>query len=142
MICEKTEENYHEMMVHPSVQVLLSKGKKELDVLIIGGGDGGAARELLRYEEVKRIKVAELDGDVIESCREFIPKTAKAYDNPRVEIAVGDGLAYVESTSEKWDLILCDGCDPIGEGCNLFSDSFYKNCYKILSENGIFLTQG
>lgn len=69
MICEKTEENYHEMMVHPSVQVLLSKGKKELNVLIIGGGDGGAARELLRYEEVKRIKVAELDGDVIESCR-------------------------------------------------------------------------
>ena len=142
MICEKTEENYHEMMVHPSVQVLLSKGKKELNVLIIGGGDGGAARELLRYEEVKRIKVAELDGDVIESCREFIPKTAKAYDNPRVEIDVGDGLAYVESTEERWDLILCDGCDPIGEGCNLFSDSFYKNCYKILNNHGIFLTQG
>lgn len=69
MICEKTEENYHEMMVHPSVQIMLQKGKKELDVLIIGGGDGGAARELLRYPQVNKIKVAELDNDVIESCR-------------------------------------------------------------------------
>lgn len=59
-----------------------------------------------------------------------------------MEIDVGDGLAYVKSTEERWDLILCDGCDPIGEGCNLFSDSFYKNCYKILNNHGIFLTQG
>ena len=87
------------MMVHPSVQILLQKGKKTLDVLIIGGGDGGAARELLRYPQVNKIKVAELDGDVIESCREFIPKTAKSFDDPKVEISVGDGLAYVASTN-------------------------------------------
>ena len=87
------------MMVHPSVQLLLLKGKQALDVLIIGGGDGGAARELLRYPQVNKIKVAELDGVVIESCRQFIPKTAKSFDDPKVELAVGDGLAYVANTT-------------------------------------------
>ncbi len=114
MICEKTEENYHEMMVHPAVQMLLAKGKTEMNVLIIGGGDGGAARELLRYEQVKKVVVAELDGDVIDSCREFIPKTAKSFDHPKVKIQLGDGLAYVKDTKDTYDLILCDGCDPVG----------------------------
>ena len=72
------------MMVHPSVQLLLLKGKQALDVLIIGGGDGGAARELLRYPQVNKIKVAELDGEVIESCRKFIPKTGAAFDHEKV----------------------------------------------------------
>lgn len=130
------------MMVHPSVQLLLLKGKQALDVLIIGGGDGGAARELLRYPQVNKIKVAELDGEVIESCRKFIPKTAAAFDHPKVQIALGDGLAYVADTADKWDLILCDGCDPIGEGANLFSNNFYTNCHRILKPDGIFLTQG
>lgn len=84
MICEKTEANYHEMMVHPAVQILLEKGKKNMKVLIIGGGDGGAARELLRYPQVDKIKVAELDGEVIESCRRHIPQTASAFDDPKV----------------------------------------------------------
>lgn len=129
-------------MVHPSVQLLLLKGKQALDVLIIGGGDGGAARELLRYPQVNKIKVAELDGEVIESCRKYIPKTGQAFDNPKVEIALGDGLAYVATTQDQWDLILCDGCDPIGEGSNLFTTEFYSNCHRILRDDGIFLTQG
>lgn len=142
MICEKTEENYHEMMVHPVMQILLQKGKKNINALIIGGGDGGAARELLRYEELEKVVVAELDGDVISSCREHIPKTGKAFDHEKVKIQLGDGLAYVESTKDKYDVILCDGCDPVGEACNLFAESFYENCYKILTDDGIFLTQG
>lgn len=69
------------MMVHPVMQVLLQKGKKDIKALIIGGGDGGAARELLRYPELNKVIVAELDGDVISSCREHIPKTAHAFDH-------------------------------------------------------------
>lgn len=83
------------MMVHPVMQILLHKGKNNINALIIGGGDGGAARELLRYSEVNKIVVAELDGDVISSCREHIPKTAHAFDHEKVTIQLGDGLAYV-----------------------------------------------
>lgn len=68
----------------------------------------------MRYPQLNKVVVAELDGDVIESCRKHIPKTAHAFDNDKVEIKLGDGLAYVKDTSDKWDLILCDGCDPVG----------------------------
>lgn len=137
MITEKDEFMYHEMITH----IPMAVNPNIKNVLIIGGGDGGAARELLRYNSIEHIDLVEIDSEVVEVCQKFIPQTASMLDDARVTIYYEDGLAYVRKTKKVYDLIIVDSTDPFGPGEGLFTREFYGNCYKALSECGILINQ-
>lgn len=137
MLTEKDEFIYHEMIVHPAMAV--NPGIEA--VLVIGAGDGGTARELSRYETIKTIDVVEIDKMVIDVCREYLPQTACGFDDPRVNVMIQDGLKYIRSVENKYDLIIVDSTDPFGPGEGLFTKEFYGNCYKALKEDGIMVNQ-
>lgn len=139
MLTEKDEFIYHEMMthvpmaVHPAVR----------NVLVIGGGDGGTVRELLRYPEIETIDLVEIDEEVVEVCRRYLPQTAKCLDNEdgRISFHYEDGLKYVRHCHDMYDLIIVDSTDPFGPGEGLFTKEFYGNCYKALRDDGIMVNQ-
>jgi spermidine synthase len=110
-------------------------------VLVIGAGDGGAARELCKYPGIETVDVAEIDRRVTEVCREYLPQTACGFDDPRVKPHFMDGLKYVRHTKEKYDLIIVDSTDPSGPGEVLFTKEFYGGCLSALTENGILVNQ-
>ena len=136
---EKDEAAYHEMIAQ--VPVLAHGGVRR--ALIIGGGDGGALRELLKHRDIEKVTLVELDRQVVELCREHLPKlSAGAFDDPRAEILFDDGIAYVAGCRETFDLILVDSTDPLpGPGEVLFSDPFYADCKRLLGEDGVLITQ-
>lgn len=137
MLTEKDEFIYHEMLVHVPMAV-----QPEIKrVLVIGGGDGGILRELTRYDRLERVMVAEIDAAVVDACRKHLPLTGCGFDDPRVEIMITDGLRYVRSCHEKFDLIIVDSTDPFGPGENLFTREFYGNCYRALTDVGILVNQ-
>ncbi len=137
MLTEKDEYIYHEMMVHVPLAVNPSAKK----VLVIGAGDGGVIRELTRYTTVEHIDMVEIDELVVEVCRKYLPLTACCLDDPRVHITYQDGLKYVRTKENEYDLIIVDSTDPFGPGEGLFTKEFYGNCYKALNENGIIVNQ-
>ncbi len=137
MLTEKDEFIYHEMIVHTPMAV----HPHVKNVLVIGAGDGGAVRELTRYPEIGRIDLAEIDGQVIEVCKKFLPQTSSKMDDPRVHIYVEDGLKFVRRHADEYDLIIVDSTDPFGPGEGLFTKEFYGNCYKALKEDGIMVNQ-
>ncbi len=137
MLTEKDEFIYHEMIVHTPLAV----HPHVKNVLVIGAGDGGAVRELTRYPEIGRIDLAEIDGQVIEVCKKFLPQTSCKMDDPRVHIYVEDGLKFVRRHADEYDLIIVDSTDPFGPGEGLFTNEFYGNCYKALKEDGIMVNQ-
>ncbi len=137
MLTEKDEFIYHEMMAHVPMAVHPNVKK----VLLIGAGDGGTVREILRYETVEHIDLVEIDKEVMDVCRKFLPFTAAGLDDERVNIHVEDGMRYVRRVKDFYDLIIVDSTDPFGPGEGLFSKEFYGNCYKALNENGIMVNQ-
>ncbi len=137
MLTEKDEFIYHEMIVHPAMAV----SPLVRDVLVIGAGDGGVARELTRYDAIRKIDLVEIDEMVIKVCREFLPQTACGFDDKRVNILIQDGLKYIRSCEDQYDLIIVDSTDPFGPGEGLFTKEFYGNCYKALREHGIMINQ-
>lgn len=137
MLTEKDEFMYHEMIVH----VPMASNPDIKNVLVIGAGDGGTVRELTKYDSIENIDMAEIDGRVIDVCREFIPSTACKLDDPRVHIRVEDGLKYVRTKENCYDLIIVDSTDPFGPGEGLFTSEFYGNCCNALTENGILVNQ-
>lgn len=137
MLTEKDEFMYHEMIAH----VPMASNPDIKRVLVIGAGDGGTIRELVKYNNIEHIDMAEIDGRVIEVCREHIPSTACALDDPRVHIHVEDGLKYVRRKENCYDLIIVDSTDPFGPGEGLFTSEFYGNCCNALTENGILVNQ-
>lgn len=137
MLTEKDEFIYHEMIVHVPMAVHPNVRK----VLIIGAGDGGAVRELVRYPEVEHIDLVEIDEQVIQVCRQFLPRTSCRLDDPRVHIFYEDGLKFVRSREDEYDLIIVDSTDPFGPGEGLFTKEFYGNCYKALREDGVMVNQ-
>lgn len=137
MLTEKDEFVYHEMLTHPSLYAHPYPEK----VLIIGGGDGGTLREVLKHKSVKKVVMAEIDGMVVEASKKYFPTVSSEFDNPRAEVLITDGIRYVKETTEKFDVILIDSTDPIGPAEGLFNFAFYQNCYNILTENGIITTQ-
>ena len=137
MITERDEFIYHEMITH----VALCVNPDIKKVLLIGGGDGGSARELLKYDTIEKIDLVEIDETVVRACKKFIPQTASCLDNPRVEIHIGDGLKYVRRRADEYDLIIIDYTDPLGVGEGLFTKEFYGNCFNALKENGIMINQ-
>ncbi len=137
MLTEKDEFIYHEMIVHVPMAVHPNVKK----VLVIGAGDGGAVRELTAYPEIRHIDLVEIDEEVIRVCREFLPRTACRLDDERVHIHYEDGLKFVRSREDEYDLIIVDSTDPFGPGEGLFTKEFYGNCYKALKEDGIMVNQ-
>ena len=138
MLTEKDEFIYHEMIVH----VPMAVHPHVRDVLVIGAGDGGVIRELTRYPDITHIDMVEIDPEVVAVCREYLPKTAGPWlDDPRVSIHYEDGLKFVRSCENAYDLIIVDSTDPFGPGEGLFTREFYGNCYKALRQNGIMVNQ-
>lgn len=138
MIAERDEFVYHDMIAH----VPLFVHPKPRRVLIIGGGDGGTAREVIRDENVQKCTMVEIDKMVIDACKEFIPVTSSALADAKVDLIIGDGVRYVAETPEKFDIILFDSTDPIGPAERLFGPEFYANVYNILNDDGIVVSQG
>lgn len=135
---EADEAIYHEMMVH--VPLLTHDHPKS--VLIIGGGDGGAVREIVKHPSVERIVLIELDPGVIEFSKKYLPNLSKgAFEDPRLKVEIADGAQFVKQCSETFDVIICDSTDPIGPGKVLFTPQFYGACKKLLTKGGIFVNQ-
>ncbi len=137
MVTEKDEFIYHEMIVHVPMATNLNIKK----VLVIGAGDGGTIRELVRYPGIEQIDMVEIDSMVVEVCKTHLKQTACSLDDPRVTIYYEDGLRYVRNIDKEYDLILVDSTDPFGPGEGLFTKEFYGNCYKALSDKGILVNQ-
>lgn len=137
MLTEKDEFIYHEMITH----VAMSVHPNPKNILVIGAGDGGVIRELTQYKEIENIDLVEIDEKVLEVCREFLPKTSCKLDEPRVNIHIADGLKFIRSCEDKYDIIIVDSTDPFGPGEGLFTKEFYGNCYKALHDDGIMINQ-
>ncbi|MDA0676098.1 MAG: polyamine aminopropyltransferase [Proteobacteria bacterium] len=136
---EADEFVYHEMLTHVP---MLAHGHVR-DVLIVGGGDGGILREVLRHRKVRRAVMVEIDGRVVELCRRYLPTlNAGAFDDKRAEVRIGDGIAYVKDAPDgSFDLVIVDSTDPMGPGKVLFGDAFYRACKRILKTKGLVVTQ-
>lgn len=137
MLTEKDEFIYHEMIVHPAMAV----NPKIETVLVIGAGDGGVARELSRYKTIKKIDLVEIDEMVVEACKAYLPRTACGFEDGRVNVIFQDGLKYIRSCHDQYDLIIVDSTDPFGPGEGLFTKEFYGNCFKALKDDGIMVNQ-
>lgn len=139
MVTEKDEFCYHDMIAH--VPIFTHPNVKK--VLVIGGGDGGTAREVLRHKNVERCVMVEIDAMVVDACKEHIPQTAAVLSqDPRLDLIIDDGVKFVKETKEKFDLVLVDSTDPIGPATPLFNVDFYKDVYNILEDDGIVVSQG
>jgi spermidine synthase len=108
---------------------------------VVGAGDGGALRELGRYPGIESIDVVEIDGMLVDACKEYLPTTAAGYNDPRITVHIQDGLKFIRRLSDIYDLIIVDSTDPFGPGEVLFTKEFYGNCYKALREDGIMINQ-
>ena len=115
------------LAVHPDVK----------NVLIIGGADGGVAKELINYKTIERIDVVEPDETLAEVCREYFPELTCGLDDERVNVYIQDGLRFLRSKTDEYDLIINDATDPFGYTEGLFTKEFYGSCYKALKEDGI-----
>lgn len=136
-ITEKDEFIYHEMIVHPAMYTHPNPEK----VLIIGGGDGGTLREVLKHKSVKKADMVEIDGRVVENSKRFFPEVACAFTDSRAHLMIEDGIKYIKDTKEKYDLIIVDSSDPVGPAVELFGLEFYKEAYKVLNDDGMIVVQ-
>lgn len=135
---ERDEFIYHEMMAHVP---LLAHGDAKR-VLIVGGGDGGMLREVLRHSNVEHVTQVEIDQAVIDMSKEFLPKHSNgAFDDVRANIVIADGIEFIQNCQEQFDVIISDSTDPIGPGEVLFTSHFYAECQRCLTEGGILATQ-
>ncbi|MGB8701327.1 MAG: spermidine synthase [Thermosynechococcaceae cyanobacterium] len=137
---QRDEFLYHEGLVHPPL-ILHGDPKK---VLILGGAEGATIREVLRWKGVERIVMVDIDGEVVDACRELLPEMHQgAFDDPRVELIIDDAQKFIETTDEKWDAILSDLTDPIesGPAFPLFTQEHYQQVSQILSPNGVLVVQ-
>ncbi len=129
---------YHEMLTHVPV---LAHGYAK-DVLIIGGGDGGMAREVLKHSTVERVTMVEIDAGVVDFSNTYLPQLSQgAFDDPRLELVIADGAAFVKETEKRFDVIIVDSTDPVGPGEVLFTDTFYGHTKRCLKPGGILVTQ-
>ncbi|MDR2532909.1 MAG: polyamine aminopropyltransferase [Oscillospiraceae bacterium] len=137
MLTERDEFIYHDMIVH----VPMAVNPDIRRVLVVGAGDGGAVRELCRYDYIEKIDLVEIDELVVEISKKYLPATACSFHDKRLEIFYQDGLKFIRKCHECYDLIIVDSTDPFGPGEDLFTKEFYGNCFKALTENGIMVNQ-
>ena len=134
---EADEFIYNEMVTHVPMAVHPHVKK----VLIIGGGDGGVAREFTAYPEIEEIDVVEPDEQFVEVCKEYFPEAAKGFEDSRVQVFYQDGLRFLRGRSDEYDIIINDATDPFGHTEGLFTKEFYGSCYKALKADGIMVYQ-
>ena len=142
---EADEYVYHEMLAHPAIlarkAALRSGPEDRLDILIVGGGDGGCLREALRHPEVRATQV-EIDPRVVELAKTWLPAlSAGAFDDPRADLVFADGARFVAETDRRFDVAIVDSTDPVGPGAALFTEDFYRNCKRCLKAGGVLITQ-
>ncbi|MFS8523849.1 MAG: polyamine aminopropyltransferase [Limnochordales bacterium] len=134
---ERDEFVYHEMLVH----VALNTHPNPRRVVVIGGGDGGTIREVLKHPSVEEAVLAEIDGRVVEACRQFLPSISGALSDPRVTVKIGDGVQHIREAREEYDVVLIDSTEPVGAAVGLFSPEFYADVRKALRPGGIMVAQ-
>ena len=137
MTTEGDEYHYHEMIAH--IPMMHHKAPKT--VLVIGGGDGGTVREVLKHDTVEKVVLCEIDGMVIDACKKYLPTIACELDNPKVEIKVEDAIEFIKDKTNEYDVVLIDSTDPMGPGEGLFTEEFYTNVKKSLKAGGILAAQ-
>ncbi|MCP3027534.1 spermidine synthase [Halobacillus sp. A5] len=137
MTTEKDEFVYHEMLAH--VPLFTHPSPKK--VLVVGGGDGGVIREVLKHESVEKAVLVEIDGKVIEYSKQYLPAIAGTLEDPRVEVKVDDGFMHIAESEREYDVIMVDSTEPVGPAVNLFTKGFYEGIAKALKEDGIFVAQ-
>lgn len=139
MMCSEREEFvYHEMISH--VALLSHPNPKK--VLVIGGGDGGTLREVLRHDCVEEATLCEIDEEVVKAAREYFPGLAVGLNHPKANVIIGDGVEFVKKSPSKiYDVVIVDSTDPIGPGEGLFSGEFYNEVKRILTPNGLAVAQ-
>jgi spermidine synthase len=137
MFTEKDEFIYHEMITHVPLYV----HPRPARVLIIGGGDGGAVREVLKHSDVRKIVLVDIDRMVSDLCLKYFPAIAAGLLSERVTCLYQDGVEYVKNSQDKFDLIIIDSTDPVSVGEGLFTPEFYQDCHELLNDDGILVNQ-
>jgi spermidine synthase len=137
MTTDRDEFVYHEMVAHPA---LFTHPNPE-HVLVVGGGDGGVIREILKHPKVKRAVLVDIDGKVIEYSKQYLPQIASGLDDPRVEVIVNDGFMHIHDHKNTYDVIMVDSTEPVGPAVQLFTRGFYQGIYDALKEDGMFVAQ-
>ncbi|MGA8941957.1 MAG: polyamine aminopropyltransferase [Thermoactinomyces sp.] len=137
MTTDRDEFVYHEMITH----VAMNTHPDPKEVLVVGGGDGGVVREVLRHSSVTRVVLAEIDGKVIEASKKYFPQIAGRLDDERVDIQVTDGIRHIQQNPGKYDVIIVDSTEPVGPAEGLFQKPFYEGIYEALKEDGIMVAQ-
>lgn len=137
--CIFDEYIYHEMIAH--IPLFLHPEPKH--VLVIGGGDGGSIREVVKHSSVERAEMVEIDGMVVDVSKKYLPEISSALVNnhPKLQLKIGDGIAHMAKAENQYDVIIVDCSDPIGPGEGLFTYAFYKDVYKALKPDGLFVQQ-
>jgi len=133
----KDEFVYHEMITH----VGLNTHPNPKKVLVIGGGDGGAVREIIKHPGIEQVVHVEIDQMVIDVAKQFFPELSCGFADPRVEIVVDDGIKHVQENKGVYDMIIVDSTDPVGPAVGLFSEEFYRSVSEALTEDGLFVAQ-
>lgn len=136
-LTERDEFFYHEMLAHVALHAHPSASR----VAIIGGGDGGTLREVLKHDTVRQVSVVEIDPGVIEAARRFFPDLAAGFSDRRTTVVQADGAAFIASLRAQFDVILVDSTDPVGPGASLFLPEFYASAAAALGEDGMFVAQ-
>ena len=138
--CTGDEFLYHEPLVHPAMIFHGYPSK----VLVLGGGEGATIREVLRWQTVEQVTMIDIDGEVVEACRQYLPEMhANAFDDPRLKLIIGDALEFLETSGEIWDVVISDLSDPIEEGPSfqLFTKEYFEKILRVLTPGGFFVLQ-
>jgi len=133
----KDEFIYHEMISH----IPLFTHKNPKNILVVGGGDGGVIREVLKHDSVTKVTLCEIDEAVIKECKKYLPEISCGLEDPRCNIFIGDGIKYVKDHKNEFDVIIVDSTDPFSIAEGLFGGNFYKDISEALTEDGIFIAQ-
>ncbi len=132
---EKDEFIYHEMISH----VALNVHPNPTDVLIIGGGDGGTLREVLKHSDVGQVDMVEIDQRVVETCKQYLPSIASGFGDPRAQLSFEDRSQFVKKVQRKYDVVIVDSSDPTGPAVELYGPEFYRDCFAVLKDDGIMV---
>ncbi|AFY39584.1 spermidine synthase [[Leptolyngbya] sp. PCC 7376] len=138
--CTGDEFLYHEPLVQPA---MIAHGNPK-KVLVLGGGEGATVREILRWKSVEKVMMVDIDGEVVEACKEFLPEMHEgAFDDPRLDLRIEDAFKILDTTTEKWDIIISDLSDPIEEGPSfkLFTKEYFAQLKSVLAPGGLVVVQ-
>ena len=137
MTTDRDEFVYHEMITH----VVMNAHEEPKNVLVIGGGDGGVIREVIKHPSVEKAVLCEIDEAVVRVSKEYFPQSAGKLDDPKVEVLFADGVEHIKKNQNFYDVIIVDSTDPVGPAVGLFQKEFYQHVYDALRDDGIFVAQ-